>query len=202
MLSWCPQANTPNDASNKPGEEWSNKPSTTTGEELIGFSELIWAVGRTPNTADLNLEATGVQMDKRGFIPTDEYQNTNVPGVYAVGDATGRAPLTPVAIAAALPRLATVAAVVPIAALVMATCVMPVIAFSMVFGMPTVVTAMLLVVPMVFATVMTMVFLMVPVVVAIIRRIMFYAVVRHVIIVRARAVEDAVGRITIVIVGV
>jgi glutathione reductase (NADPH) len=40
-------------------------------------------------------------MDQHGFIPTDEYQNTNVTDVYAVGDVTGRAQLTPVAIAAA-----------------------------------------------------------------------------------------------------
>jgi len=40
-------------------------------------------------------------MDDNGFIPTDEFQNTNVPGIYAVGDVTGRAALTPVAIAAA-----------------------------------------------------------------------------------------------------
>jgi glutathione reductase (NADPH) len=36
----------------------------------------------------------------QGFVHTDEYQNTNVPGIYAVGDITGRAPLTPVAVAA------------------------------------------------------------------------------------------------------
>jgi glutathione reductase (NADPH) len=62
---------------------------------------LIWAVGRAPNTQDLNLAATGIQVSEGGYIPTDDYQNTNVPGVYAVGDVTGRAQLTPVAIAAA-----------------------------------------------------------------------------------------------------
>jgi len=62
---------------------------------------LIWAVGRAPNTQDLNLSAAGVAMTEGGYIPTDEFQNTNVAGVYAVGDATGRAQLTPVAIAAA-----------------------------------------------------------------------------------------------------
>jgi glutathione reductase (NADPH) len=71
------------------------------GHELRGFDALIWAVGRTPNTADLNLEAAGVAVDDAGCIPTDEFQNTNVPGIYAVGDVTGRAQLTPVAIAAA-----------------------------------------------------------------------------------------------------
>jgi glutathione reductase (NADPH) len=71
------------------------------GHELTGFDTLIWAIGREPATADLNLEAAGVKVDENGFIPTDEFQNTNVPGIYAVGDATGRAQLTPVAIAAA-----------------------------------------------------------------------------------------------------
>jgi glutathione reductase (NADPH) len=71
------------------------------GHILSGFDALIWAIGRAPNTAELNLEAAGVAMDEHGFIPTDAFQNTNVPGLYAVGDATGRAQLTPVAIAAA-----------------------------------------------------------------------------------------------------
>jgi len=67
---------------------------------LENVDSLIWAIGRTPNTKDLNLDAAGVAMDKNGFIPTDEFQNTNVKNIYALGDATGRAPLTPVAIAA------------------------------------------------------------------------------------------------------
>ncbi len=71
------------------------------GHELTDFDALVWATGRRPNTDDLNLAAAGVECDERGFIPTDEFQNTNVPGIYAVGDATGRAALTPVAIAAA-----------------------------------------------------------------------------------------------------
>lgn len=61
---------------------------------------LIWAIGRTPNTAGLQLDAAGVLTDAAGFIPTDAYQNTNVPGVYALGDNTGRLALTPVAVAA------------------------------------------------------------------------------------------------------
>lgn len=67
---------------------------------LKDVDQLIWAIGRTPNTKDLNLSAANIEMDKRGFIPTDEFQNTNVSNIYALGDATGRAPLTPVAIAA------------------------------------------------------------------------------------------------------
>lgn len=71
------------------------------GEKLDGFDCVIWAVGRSPNTDGLDLDAAGVKYDDRGFIPTDDYQNTNVEGIYAVGDVTGRMALTPVAIAAA-----------------------------------------------------------------------------------------------------
>ncbi len=61
---------------------------------------LIWAVGRTPNVSELNLKSIGVRQDKNNFIVTDEYQNSSTPGIYALGDVTGRAALTPVAIAA------------------------------------------------------------------------------------------------------
>ncbi|MFO1433915.1 MAG: glutathione-disulfide reductase [Candidatus Competibacteraceae bacterium] len=61
---------------------------------------LLWAVGRAARTDDLNLAAAGVPFDTDGVIPTDEFQNTLVPGIYAIGDITGRYPLTPVAIAA------------------------------------------------------------------------------------------------------
>lgn len=71
------------------------------GHIMQGFDTLIWAIGREPLTGDLNLEAAGVKTDERGYIPTDEFQETGVEGVYAVGDVTGRAQLTPVAIAAA-----------------------------------------------------------------------------------------------------
>ncbi len=61
---------------------------------------LIWAIGREPAAAGLRLEAAGVAVDKRGYVVADEYQNTSVPGIYAVGDITGRVELTPVAVAA------------------------------------------------------------------------------------------------------
>lgn len=70
------------------------------GDKLGPFDTIIWAVGRAPNTRDLGLEAAGVEVLKNGVIPTDDYQNTNVPSIFAIGDITGRAPLTPVAIAA------------------------------------------------------------------------------------------------------
>ncbi len=61
---------------------------------------VLWAVGREPNVAELNLEGAGVEQDERGFVPTDTYQQTNVEHIFALGDVTGRAALTPVAIAA------------------------------------------------------------------------------------------------------
>jgi glutathione reductase (NADPH) len=70
------------------------------GREFSGFDCLLWAVGRSANVTDLDLPAAGVPLDGNGFVITDGFQNTNVAGVYAIGDATGRAALTPVAIAA------------------------------------------------------------------------------------------------------
>ncbi len=67
---------------------------------LDRFDTLIWAIGRHPNTQDLNLSAPGVATDAAGFVITDEYQNSNIKNVYAVGDVTARRALTPVAIAA------------------------------------------------------------------------------------------------------
>ncbi len=61
---------------------------------------VLWAIGRTPNTGSLAAEKAGVALDEYGFVPTDDYQQTNVEHIFAVGDVTGRAALTPVAIAA------------------------------------------------------------------------------------------------------
>jgi len=70
------------------------------GQRLEGFDKLVWAIGREPLTADLNLEAAGISCNEDGYIPTDKFQQTNVEGIYAIGDVTGQAQLTPVAIAA------------------------------------------------------------------------------------------------------
>ena len=64
------------------------------------YEQVLWAVGRHPSSDNIGIETTGVAVDERGFVSTDKYQNTNVKGVYAVGDVTPRAQLTPVAIAA------------------------------------------------------------------------------------------------------
>ncbi len=68
--------------------------------ELSGYDCLIWAIGRIPNTDQINLEGINLICDVGGFIPVDEYQNTNIDNIYALGDVTGKATLTPVAIAA------------------------------------------------------------------------------------------------------
>jgi glutathione reductase (NADPH) len=73
---------------------------TDQGARLSDLDQVIWAIGRHPLTAGLGLAAAGVNTDEAGFIPTDDYQRTNVEGIYAVGDVTGRHALTPVAIAA------------------------------------------------------------------------------------------------------
>src|SRR5690554_3087339 len=73
---------------------------TVRDEVIEGVDCLVWAIGREPATDKINLAAAGVEADEWGYIRTDKYQNTNVKGVYAVGDITGEAELTPVAIKA------------------------------------------------------------------------------------------------------
>ena len=66
----------------------------------LNVDVVIWAAGRKPHTAGINLAAAGVSVDARGYILVDKYQNTNVAGIYAVGDNIGKVELTPVAVAA------------------------------------------------------------------------------------------------------
>ncbi|NXQ36143.1 GSHR protein, partial [Alaudala cheleensis] len=61
---------------------------------------LLWAVGREPNSEGLCLDRVGVQVDPKGHVVVDKFQNTTRRGIYAVGDVCGKALLTPVAIAA------------------------------------------------------------------------------------------------------
>jgi glutathione reductase (NADPH) len=70
------------------------------GRQFAGFDCLLWAIGREANIAGVDPQKAGVVLDDNNFVITDEMQNTNVPGVYAIGDVAGRAALTPVAIAA------------------------------------------------------------------------------------------------------
>lgn len=70
------------------------------GQAVEGLDALIWAVGRRSNADKLDLDKTGVKVNDFGDISTDTYQTTNVAGIHAIGDITGRFELTPVAIAA------------------------------------------------------------------------------------------------------
>ncbi|WP_421081294.1 glutathione-disulfide reductase [Serratia fonticola] len=69
------------------------------GKEFT-VDSLVWAIGREPATDNLNLAVTGVKTNAKGYIEVDKFQNTNVKGIYAVGDNTGAVELTPVAVAA------------------------------------------------------------------------------------------------------
>jgi len=69
-------------------------------EETITVDCLIWAVGRAANISGFGLEKTGVELTERGNIYSDEFENTSVPGIYALGDVTGKLDLTPVAVKA------------------------------------------------------------------------------------------------------
>ncbi|MGH3209986.1 MAG: FAD-dependent oxidoreductase, partial [Trebonia sp.] len=62
---------------------------TEDGERQVEGSHLLSAVGRVPNTEALTLEAAGVRLNEQGFIEVDEYLETSVPGVYAMGDVKG-----------------------------------------------------------------------------------------------------------------
>ena len=69
------------------------------GQEHGPVDAVIWAIGRRPNTAGMGIAEAGVAM-RDGYIEVDEGQGTSLDGVFAIGDCTGQAELTPVAIAA------------------------------------------------------------------------------------------------------
>ena len=73
---------------------------TSDGLRFDGFDCVLWAIGRSANVEGLDITRAGVALDPTDAVITDLYQNTNVPGIYAIGDATGREALTPIAIAA------------------------------------------------------------------------------------------------------
>ena len=66
----------------------------------LDVDTVLWAIGRSPDVADLGLDQADVKQSERGHIVVDEYQNTNVSNIYALGDVCGKTELTPVAIAA------------------------------------------------------------------------------------------------------
>lgn len=73
---------------------------STTPSGTLEVDTLVWAIGRLPDTPWLGLDSAGIETDQKGYIKADDYQNTNVPGVYSLGDVVGKVELTPVAIAA------------------------------------------------------------------------------------------------------
>ena len=74
--------------------------STKESNATLELDCLLWAIGRSPEIEDLGLGKAGVKTGEKGHVTVDEYQNTNVENIYALGDLTGQVELTPVAIAA------------------------------------------------------------------------------------------------------
>ena len=70
------------------------------GRHLGPFDAVQFAIGRDAVVEDMGLARAGVALNDQGYIGSDKFQATNVPGIYAIGDVTGRVQLTPVAIAA------------------------------------------------------------------------------------------------------
>ncbi len=70
---------------------------STNGSEDV-FDLVLFATGRDPNSRDMGLEEVGIEVGRRGEIVVDQYSQTAVPSVYAIGDVTNRVNLTPVAI--------------------------------------------------------------------------------------------------------
>ncbi len=65
------------------------KLKTKAGQESVECDQVLVAVGMKPRSRDLGLEALGVQIDPRGFVSTNDVCQTNVPGIYAIGDVSG-----------------------------------------------------------------------------------------------------------------
>jgi glutathione reductase (NADPH) len=74
--------------------------TTKKGTRCEGFDVVLWAIGRDPSTRGIGLAECGIELGPQGHVVVDDFQNTTAPGVYAIGDVTGRMDLTPVAIAA------------------------------------------------------------------------------------------------------
>ena len=71
---------------------------TDTNGGQATYGQVMFATGRVPNTDGLGLEALGVELGRAGEVVVDDYSQTAVPSIYAVGDVTNRVQLTPVAI--------------------------------------------------------------------------------------------------------
>jgi glutathione reductase (NADPH) len=87
-----------NDAIRKIEDHKSHRCAFLSDGAAIEADQVMLAVGRTPNTKNMGLEAAGVKLNASGAITVDETSRTNVPSIYAIGDVTARVALTPVAI--------------------------------------------------------------------------------------------------------
>jgi glutathione reductase (NADPH) len=74
--------------------------TTASGEEFGPYDQVLFATGRKPLIERLGLDEAGIVLNEQGYIQVNDEQNTNVPGVYALGDVCGHVELTPMAIAA------------------------------------------------------------------------------------------------------
>ncbi len=81
--------------------------ATTNHGDSIDTDVMLCATGRIPNTSGLGLEELGVDVNARGAVAVDEFSETSVSGIYAIGDVTDRINLTPVAIGEAMALVQT-----------------------------------------------------------------------------------------------
>jgi pyruvate/2-oxoglutarate dehydrogenase complex dihydrolipoamide dehydrogenase (E3) component len=81
-------------AMEKRGDKVAVNLDCTSSDKTVVGSHVLLAVGRVPNTNDLGLENAGVAMDRRGYVQVDDQLQTNVPGIYALGDCNGRGAFT------------------------------------------------------------------------------------------------------------
>ena len=81
------------------------------GQQVLEAEQALVAIGFRPNSAGFGLEELGVKLDKRGFIEIDERMATNVPGIYAIGDVTGKLLLAHVASAMGIAAAENIAGV-------------------------------------------------------------------------------------------
>ena len=78
----------------KRGDKVAVNVDCSSGDKTVVGSHALLAVGRVPNTDDLGLEDAGVAVDQRGYVQVDDQLQTNVPGIYALGDCNGRGAFT------------------------------------------------------------------------------------------------------------
>jgi pyruvate/2-oxoglutarate dehydrogenase complex dihydrolipoamide dehydrogenase (E3) component len=88
----------PNQVEGKSGQAVTATVRTSEGERRIDGSDILVAVGRTPNTAGIGLETTGVELDSRGYIKVNDRLETGAPGVWAIGECAGSPQFTHVSV--------------------------------------------------------------------------------------------------------